>query len=173
MTSTLVVASSCGPSGLQDPASLLPPTFTSRRAKTAVFCEVSPHKGPVLGRAEGRPGRGNYSPDYPFLRPWHGVTSSWAPPPQHRGGRAPGARIGTGAAPEPPKTPMGLLGLVVVAGGSRTARYWAVWTPYPGDTRVGAACAIAVSRNEDRQTSFPPGSVERAMWAAPNRSSVA
>ena len=64
--------------------------------------------------------------------------------PRHRGGRAPGARIGTGAAPEPPKTPLGLLGLVLVAGGSRTARYWAVWAPYPGDTRVAAACAIAV-----------------------------
>ena len=59
-----------------------------------------------------------------------------------RGGRAPETRIGTGAAPEPPKTPLGLLGLVVVAGGSRTARYWAV---YPGDTRVRASCGIAVS----------------------------
>ena len=58
---------------------------------------------------------------------WSVVTSSWPPPPPHRGGRAPGTRIGTGAAPEPPKTPLGLLGLVVVAGGSRTARYWAVW----------------------------------------------
>ena len=49
------------------------------------------------------------------------------PAPRHRGGGAPGTRIGPGAAPEPPKTPLGLLGLVVVAGGSRTARYWAVW----------------------------------------------
>ena len=45
----------------------------------------------------------------------------------HRWLSAPGTRIGTGAAPEPPKTPLGLLGLVVVAGGSRTARHWAVW----------------------------------------------
>ena len=54
----------------------------------------------------------------------------------------PGARTGTGAAPEPPNTPLGLLGLVVVAGGSRTARYWAVWA---GVAQGGASCAIAVS----------------------------
>ena len=44
-----------------------------------------------------------------------------------RAGRAAGTQVGTGAVPELPKTPLGLLGLVVVAGGSGTARYWAVW----------------------------------------------
>ena len=54
-----------------------------------------------------------------------------APPPRStangRAGRAAGARIGTEAPTERPKAPLGLVGLVVVAGGSRTARYWAVW----------------------------------------------
>ena len=44
-------------------------------------------------------------------------------------------------APEPPKTPLGLLGLVVVAGGSRTARYWALSA---GVVQLGASCGIAV-----------------------------
>ena len=45
------------------------------------------------------------------------------------------------------KTPLGLLGLVVVAGGSRTARYWAVWA---GVAQVGASCAIAVLKTLSR-----------------------
>ena len=44
-----------------------------------------------------------------------------------RAGRAAGTQVGTGAVPELPKTSLGLVGLVVVAGGSGTARYWAVW----------------------------------------------
>ena len=71
-----------------------------------------------------RPRRANGSADgWELLRP--------RPPPRGtahgRAGRAAGTQVGTGAVPELPKTPLGLVGLVVVAGGSGTARYWAVW----------------------------------------------
>ena len=89
----------------------------------------------------GAPAAGAAPPTPPPLCPCPGVTSPCPPAPRHRGGRAPGTRIGPGAAPEPPKTPLGLLGLVVVAGGSRTACYWA---PCPSDTRVRAAWPAAV-----------------------------
>ena len=48
----------------------------------------------------------------------HSKWQGWA------GRRDPNRHWGTDRAP---KDPLGLVGLVVVAGGSRTARYWAVW----------------------------------------------
>ena len=114
-----MVASSRGPSRLQNPASLLPPTFTSRRAKTAVFCEVSPHKAPIAPHAEGRHGRGLLAPDAPALSLLAGSNFLLPPRPAAQGwAGAPGTRIGPGAAPEPPKTPLGLLGLVAPVTGA-------------------------------------------------------
>ena len=117
---------------------------------TTASTKSAPRSPPSDRLPAGALGAGAAPPTPPATRHWSVVTSSWPPPPPHRGGRAPGTRIGTGAAPEPPKTPLGLLGLVVVAGGSRTARYWAV---YPGDTRVRAACAIAVKFLARKQSS--------------------
>ena len=116
----------------------------------------APSRAPNRCLRTGALGAGATPPTTPPPCGYLYVTSSWPPPPPHRGGRAPGARIGTGAAPEPPKTPLGLLGLVVVAGGSRTARYWAVWA---GGDILGGGYGDAVKNGVEHGPGYPSGSV--------------
>ena len=103
-----MVPSSCGPSRLQDPASLLPPTFTSRRAKTAVFCEVSPRKAPVAPLADLRAVRGNYFPDAPAPLPVGRSNFVLPPPPRGTGvGGRPGPGSALGRPPSRQRPPLG------------------------------------------------------------------
>ena len=115
-------------------------TSTCNPANSA---KSAPTRPPSPRLRKGAPAAGTTPPTPPPPCRWVEVTSPCPPAPRHRGGRAPGTQIGPGAAPEPPKTPLGLLGLVVVAGGSRSGRYWA---PCPSDTRVRAAWPAAVNR---------------------------
>ena len=101
----------------------LPPSRVAGQ-KQLFFAKSAPTRAPPPRVRTCPPAAGTVPPTPPPPCRWGEVTSPCPPAPRHRGGRAPGTRIGTGAAPEPPKTPLGLLGLVVVAGGSRTARYW-------------------------------------------------
>ena len=104
---------------------------------TRLFCSLGPETPPTVLHADRRPGRSNWY--YVGPAGLRVLLSNFAPAPPPRGtangraGRAAGAQVGTGAVPELPKTPLGLLGLVVVAGGSGTARYWAVWAWGMGD----------------------------------------
>ena len=95
---------------------------------TRLFCSLGPETPPLRSGADRRPGLGGCPRDGPAGLRASGSNFAPAPPPRGtangRGRRAAGAQVGTGAVSELPKTPLGLLGLVVVAGGSRTARYW-------------------------------------------------
>ena len=143
-----MVASSCGPSRLQYPASLLPPTFTSRRAKTAVFCEVSPHKPPLAPLAEGRAGRGNYSPDAPAPLPVARSNFVLPPPPRGTGvGGRPGPGSALGRPPSRQRPPLGCWAWWWWLEGVEppvTGAEWAVWA---GGSRLGGGYMYAVLPN--------------------------